>query len=211
MTPPVVPAAGRIVLATRNPGKVAELARLLAGTGITVVSLAEFPAAPEVEETGATFAANALLKAQAAAVHTGLVALADDSGLEVDALAGRPGVYSARFAGPHASDEDNNQKLISLLTAVPIARRTARFRSAVAIVTPDGRSEVTDGACKGSILHGPRGTDGFGYDPLFLVPELGKTFAELTMEEKNRISHRGRALRRALQLLPGLLAQKGRG
>ncbi|MHB9144065.1 MAG: XTP/dITP diphosphatase [Symbiobacteriia bacterium] len=211
MTAPVVPAAGRVVLATRNPGKVAELARLLAGTGITVVSLAEFPAAPEVEETGATFAANALLKAQAAAVHTGLVALADDSGLEVDALAGRPGVYSARFAGPHASDEDNNQKLISLLTAVPIARRTARFRSAVAIVTPDGRSEVTDGACKGSILHSPRGTDGFGYDPLFLVPELGKTFAELTMEEKNRISHRGRALRRALQLLPGLLAQKGRG
>lgn len=194
------------MLATRNQGKVSELEQLLAGTGIAVVSLAAFPAAPEVEETGETFAANALLKAQAAARHTGLVALADDSGLEVDALGGRPGVYSARFAGPHASDADNNRKLLDLLASVPDAQRTCRFRSAVAIVRPDGRSDVAEGACEGRVLHSPRGTDGFGYDPLFLVPELGKTFAELSIDEKNQISHRGRALRLALELLPGLLA-----
>lgn len=192
----------RLVLATRNAGKVRELQRLLQGTDVEVLSLAEFPGAPEVKETGRTFAENALLKARSAATYTGLVALADDSGLEVDALGGRPGVYSARFAGPLASDEDNNRKLLALMQGVEGAARTARFHSAVAIASPDGRDRVVEGSCEGVLLDAPRGRDGFGYDPLFLVPELGMTFAELPMEEKNRISHRGQALRKALRELP---------
>jgi len=195
----------RIVLATRNQGKVRELRGLLQGTGVEVLSLDTFPDAPEVEETGGTFAENALLKALSAARHTGLVSLADDSGLVVDALEGRPGVYSARFAGPDATDEANNQKLMAELQAVPPERRTGRFRSAVAIAAPDGRTRVVHGACEGVILDTPRGSNGFGYDPLFLVPAYGQTLAELPLEEKNRISHRGQALRLALQELPDFL------
>ncbi|MCL5676334.1 MAG: XTP/dITP diphosphatase [Firmicutes bacterium] len=192
----------QVVLATRNPGKVRELQRLLEGADVQMLSLAEFPGAPEVEETGRTFAENALLKAGSAAAHTGLIALADDSGLEVDALGGRPGVYSARFAGPAAGDEENNRKLLAMMQGVEGPARTARFRSAVAIASPDGRSRVLEGTCEGVLLDAPRGFDGFGYDPLFLVPDLGQTFAELPMEEKNRISHRGLALRKALRELP---------
>lgn len=196
----------RIVLATRNPGKVRELASMLSDTGIQVFSLDAFTGAPEVEETGRTFAENALLKALSAALHTGLVALADDSGLEVDALDGRPGVYSARFAGPDATDEDNNRKLLALLQGVPAERRTARFRSAVALADPQGRTRVVHGAYEGVILAEPRGTGGFGYDPLFLSPAHGLTLAELPLQEKNRISHRGQALRLALKELPAFLA-----
>lgn len=201
----------RIVLATRNQGKVRELASMLRDTGIQVVSLDAFPDAPDVEETGETFAQNALLKALSAARHTGLIALADDSGLEVDALDGRPGVYSARFAGPNATDEDNNRKLLALLQGVPPKRRTARFRSAVALADPQGRSRVVHGACEGVLLSEPRGNGGFGYDPLFLVPAYGQTLAELPLEEKNRISHRGQALRLALQELPAFLAESQGG
>ena len=197
----------RVILATRNRGKVSELARMLEGTGIVVASLDDFPDLPEVEETGTTFAENALLKARSTADRIGLAALADDSGLEVDALGGRPGVYSARFAGPHASDEANNEKLVTLLADTPAAERTARFRSVVAVAAPGGDSFVADGACEGVILPAPRGTDGFGYDPLFLVPEFGRTFAELSVDEKNRISHRGQALRRALEQLPAFLSR----
>lgn len=183
-----------IVLATRNENKVRELAAMLAGLPIRLESIGSYPDAPDVEETGATFAENAVLKAKAAAQHTGLWAMADDSGLEVDALDGQPGVYSARFAGPGATDADNNEKLLKLMADVPDDRRTARFRCAIALAAPDGRIFVDEGTCEGRIARAPRGEGGFGYDPLFVVPELGRTFAELPAAEKDRISHRGRAL-----------------
>lgn len=183
-----------IVLATRNENKVRELAAMLAGLPIRLESIGSYPDAPDVEETGATFAENAVLKAKAAAQHTGLWAMADDSGLEVDALDGQPGVYSARFAGPGATDADNNEKLLKLMADVPDDRRTARFRCAIALAAPDGRIFVDEGTCEGRIARTPRGEGGFGYDPLFVVPELGRTFAELPAAEKDRISHRGRAL-----------------
>lgn len=183
-----------IVLATRNENKVRELAAMLAGLPIRLESIGSYPDAPDVEETGATFAENAVLKAKAAAQHTGLWAMADDSGLEVDALDGQPGVYSARFAGPGATDADNNEKLLKLMADVPDDRRTARFRCAIALAAPDGRIFVDEGTCEGRIARAPRGEGGFGYDPLFIVPELGRTFAELPAAEKDRISHRGRAL-----------------
>ncbi len=196
----------RIVIASRNPGKVAEIRRFLDGMGLEVVGLDVFPALPEVEEDGRTFAENALKKARAAAAHTGLVALADDSGLEVDALGGRPGVYSARFAGPGAGDAANNARLLAEMASIPPGRRQARYRAVVAVVTPDGREELCEGVCDGEILTAPRGTGGFGYDPLFLVPRLGKTFAELSAEEREAVSHRFqalRALRPALERLSG--------
>lgn len=183
-----------IVLATRNENKVRELAAMLAGLPIRLESIGSYPDAPDVEETGATFAENAVLKAKAAVQHTGLWAMADDSGLEVDALDGQPGVYSARFAGPGATDADNNEKLLKLMADVPDDRRTARFRCAIALAAPDGRIFVDEGTCEGRIARAPRGEGGFGYDPLFVVPELGRTFAELPAAEKDRISHRGRAL-----------------
>jgi len=195
-----------LVVATRNANKLRELTALLAGLPVRLRSLAEFPGAAEVEETGATFAENAALKALAAAKYTGLWALADDSGLEVDALGGRPGVWSKRFAGPGATDADNNAKLLQLLADVPDERRTARFRCAIAIAAPDGRVYVDEGTCEGVIAREPRGHNGFGYDPLFVVPELGKTFAELPPGEKDRISHRGRALQAARRRLLQLLA-----
>lgn len=183
-----------LVVATRNKKKLRELAALLADLPVQVVDLGAFPGAPEVEETGATFAENARLKAVAAARYTGHWAVADDSGLEVDALDGRPGVWSARFAGPGATDDDNNKLLLKLLEGVPPRRRRARFRCAIAIASPEGETWVDEGVCEGVITDGPRGEGGFGYDPLFLVPELDRTFAELPPEEKNRISHRARAL-----------------
>ena len=186
----------RIVLATRNQGKVRELRDLLADLKVKVVPVSEFPGCPEVEETGETFEENALLKARAVAAFTGELALADDSGLEVDALGGRPGVRSARFAGPEASDEENNRKLLELLREVPAEGRTARFRSVVAIASPSGRAATAEGFCEGLIGFEPRGQGGFGYDPLFIVPD-GSTFAELDERTKNRISHRGLAFRNA--------------
>lgn len=186
--------------ATRNPGKVREIRDFLAGLEVEVVGLDAFPGLPEVEEDGATFAENALKKARIAAAGTGLPALADDSGLEVEALGGRPGLYSARFAGPKASDEANNARLLAEMAAVPPGRRSARYRAAVALVVPGaggagGWEAVREGACEGEILTAPRGEGGFGYDPLFLVPALGKTFAELSPEERQAWSHRFQALR----------------
>src|SRR5690606_29296348 len=154
-----------------------ELTSVLWDLPVRVEGIAAFPGAPDVEETGATMAENALLKARAAAGHTGLWAMADDSGLEVDALDGRPGVYSARFAGPGATDADNNAKLLRLLEGVPDPRRTARFRCAIALVSPDGDEYVDEGVCEGVVAREPRGEGGFGYDPLFIVPEYGRTFA----------------------------------
>ncbi len=192
-------ATPRLVFATRNAGKVAELRQLLAVFAIEVVSLAELEmAVPEVVEDGETFTANAIKKARTVSLATGLPALADASGLEVAALSGAPGVYSARFAGEHASAEDNNDKLVHAMAAVPDDERGARFRSVLALVDVNGmladNAITTDGTCEGLITRERRGTGGFGYDPLFYSPELGVSFAEADAEAKNRVSHRGRAM-----------------
>ncbi|HEX3032815.1 MAG TPA: XTP/dITP diphosphatase [Bacillota bacterium] len=191
----------KIVLATNNQGKVKEFAALMGDLSLEILTLADFPNLPEVVEDGTTFRENAVKKARETAAATGLLALADDSGLEVDYLKGAPGVYSARYAGPQKSDADNNARLLRELEGVPAAERTARFRCVIAVSSPEGRVEVTDGSCDGQIGFEPRGTGGFGYDPLFLVPEYRATFAELDLDIKNRISHRGRALRAAADLL----------
>lgn len=194
-----------LVLATRNQGKVRELRELLAGIDVHLTSLADYPQIPEIDEDGDTFAANARKKALVTARLTGHLALADDSGLMVDALNGQPGVYSARFAGQNASDAANNRKLLQLLADVPWQKRTARFVSAIAIAHPDGRLHTVEGICEGYILTEYRGNNGFGYDPLFFVSELGQTYAEMSEADKNRISHRGRALRQAVDYLMRVL------
>lgn len=195
----------KLVLATHNEGKVRELRELLAGTGYDVVSLAEYPHVPEVIEDGDTFRANAVKKARQVAAAVGEIALADDSGLEVDYLNGAPGVHSARFAGTGHDDAANNQKLLKLLQGVPPEKRTARFRCVVAVATPDGRVETAEGTCEGLIIDEPRGENGFGYDPLFWVSEYGKTFAELDGTTKNSISHRGQALQKVQSILTKLV------
>ena len=195
----------KLVLASRNTGKIEELKALLAPLNVEVVSLRDFPDLPEVAEDGATFAENAIQKARAVAAATGLLALADDSGLEVDYLNGAPGVFSARFAGAGHDDRANNEKLLHLLAGVPPEKRTARFRCVVAIATPDGDIYTAEGACAGVITGEPRGDRGFGYDPLFFVPHLGKTFAELEPAVKNAISHRAQALAGAREILTRLL------
>jgi len=193
--------SGPIILATRNEGKVRELQQLLSGTGFHVVSLAGFPEVPEVVEDGDTFAANAIKKAQVVATNLGKITLADDSGLIVDYLDGAPGVHSARFAGPGHDDAANNRKLLQLLSGVPEQLRTARFRCAIALVTPDGQVATTHGICEGVIIDEHKGENGFGYDPLFFVPRYAKTFAELDSATKNAISHRGQALQKAKAIL----------
>ncbi|AFM43201.1 non-canonical purine NTP pyrophosphatase, rdgB/HAM1 family [Desulfosporosinus acidiphilus SJ4] len=197
----------KIILATQNEGKVRELRDLIADEEIEVVSLRDLPESEEVEENGETFAENAAIKARAAVQRTGLIALADDSGLEVDALKGAPGVFSARFAGEPKDDERNNEKLLELLETIPEDKRTARFRCALVIAAPNGEEYLTEGRVEGKILRQPRGTDGFGYDPLFLVPELGRTLAELTLTEKNNLSHRAQAFRKAIPILKDLKAE----
>ena len=190
-----------LVLATRNPHKSAELVALLRDLGIRIRTLAEFPDAPEVAEDGQTCEANAVKKAQAIMQHTGRTAVADDTGLEVDALGGRPGVHAARYAGPNATYEDNWRKLLRELEGVPRERRRARFITVAAIARPSAKVEVVDGVLEGLIAEEPAGTQGFGYDPVFFVPETGKTLAELTADEKNRISHRASALAKVRNML----------
>lgn len=188
----------RLLLATNNPGKVAELRRLLATTGYELVTPAELGIALDVEESGVTYAENAAAKARAAARAAGCLALADDSGIEVDALGGRPGVHSARYGGAGLDDRARVELLLRELEGVPNGRRTARFRAVVVIAAPDGSVLQTfEGVAEGSIAREPRGTGGFGYDPIFVVRGLGKTMAELTPEEKDAVSHRGQALRAA--------------
>jgi len=201
------PGPPRLVLATANPDKLVELARILAAAQITVqlASLDEFPGAPDVAETGATFAENALLKATEMAQFTGLPAVADDSGLCVDALNGMPGVLSARWSGRHGDDQANLRLVLAQLADVPDARRGARFACAAALVLPSGPEHVSEGTVLGGVIREPRGTGGFGYDPIF-VPDpselplgdgalAGLTTAEMTPDAKDAISHRGRALR----------------
>jgi XTP/dITP diphosphohydrolase len=188
----------RIVLATRNPHKVAEIVRLAGATNIVFESLADHPDVPDVPETGRTFAQNARLKARAVAAATGMPALADDSGLEVDALGGEPGVYSARYAGPGANDAANCDLLLARLAEVPDDERTARFRCVIAYRHPDGREWTVEGACEGRIGRECRGESGFGYDPLFFPVGQQRTFAEMKGAEKDALSHRGQAVRRAV-------------
>ncbi len=195
----------KIVLATRNRGKIKEIKEMLPGVG--VLTLDDFPGLAMPPETGRTFSENALSKAVFVAEKTGLPALADDSGLEVDALGGRPGVFSARYAGAEATDEENYLKLLGEMKGVATGERAARFRCVMALAFPDGnekRSYTFDGALEGYIASEPRGKNGFGYDPVFYVPGMGKTAAELTLEEKNAISHRALALKKLKAFLgPG--------
>ncbi len=183
-----------LVLATRNPGKVREIKASLEGLPVEVKGLDEFPEVPEVEETGKTFFENAFKKAKEIAEATGQMALADDSGIEVDALGGAPGVYSARYAGVHGDDRKNIEKLLKELEGVPSEKRTARFKCVMVVYHPSGKWFSAEGIWEGLISLEPRGDKGFGYDPIFLVPELGKTAAELPLDEKNKLSHRGKAL-----------------
>jgi len=185
-----------LVVATRNRGKLREIGAFLTGLVETVRCAADFPDFPETVEDCDTFELNALKKAREAMLHSGLPALADDSGLVVDALDGRPGVYSARFAGEDADDAANNRKLLEEMSSVPLEQRSCAFVCAMAFVSPDGREQVFVERVGGHVLTELRGSGGFGYDPLFLVDGFDRTMAELSVEEKNRISHRGLALSR---------------
>jgi XTP/dITP diphosphohydrolase len=191
----------RVVVATKNPGKVRELRALLGDLPIELIGAEEMP---EVEETGTTFSENAILKARATAEWSGEWAIADDSGIEVDALDGAPGVYSNRYFGENTTEEQRNAALIGLLAEIPTEKRTCRYRAAIAVASPDGRVLVTEGACEGLLIDEPRGEHGFGYDPHFMLPEYGQTMAEIDPKLKNRISHRARALAEALPILEKL-------
>lgn len=194
-----------IVVATKNAGKIAEFEAALSGLFVKTLSLSDFSDVPEAIEDGLTFSENAEIKARHYAHFIGKACLADDSGLEVDALGGDPGVYSARYSGDQATDEDNNRKLLANLVKSGASNSMARFRCALAFVNADGTVITAEGACEGVILDKPRGKGGFGYDPLFFIPDLGKTMAELTVEEKNAISHRGKAIRNMALKLQGYI------
>jgi len=192
----------RLLLGTRNPGKVIEITSILVDSGWSFSSLQEFPDVGEAEENFVTFAENAIAKAQFYSSATGLRALADDSGLEVEALGGAPGVFSARYAGAHASDADRRALLLSELTRVGDPNRRARFAAVVAISKPNGEIlNLSEGTCEGTITFAPRGTGGFGYDPLFIPDDFNETFAELSDSIKNQISHRARALLKTREFL----------
>ena len=202
-------AAPVLVMASRNPGKIRELRQILADLDLRLVGLDDFPELPEIPETGATFADNAAAKAREVARLTKLPALADDSGLEVGALAGRPGVFSARYAQDRTApvlptDADNWGKLLEEMRDLPWGERQARFVCAIALALPDGRLFEARGECAGRIAPAPQGTQGFGYDPVFWVAEYGATMAQLGPEVKNRISHRARALRALREILVAL-------
>jgi XTP/dITP diphosphohydrolase len=196
------PHISRLVLASGNKGKLREINQLLTGLHIEAIPQTEFNV-PDVEETGLTFVENAIIKARNAAEHSGLPALADDSGIEVDALNGEPGIYSARYAGKGASDEANLNKLLQALERVPDAERTARFQCVMVYMAhaKDPTPLICQGTWEGRILHKPRGENGFGYDPVFFVPTHGCSAAELESAVKNQLSHRGQALRKFLALL----------
>ncbi|WP_404274568.1 XTP/dITP diphosphatase [Exiguobacterium undae] len=186
----------KIIVATRNAGKVNEFKEMLGRLGYDVESLLDYETAPETDETGSTFEENAELKSREAAAYFGHAVLSDDSGLEVDALDGAPGVYSARFAGEEKSDEANNTLLLEKLADVPTEKRTARFVCALSLAKPSGETLTVRGTMEGTIGFERKGTNGFGYDPLFIIPSLNQTAAELTKSEKASISHRGQALRK---------------
>lgn len=200
----------RVVLATRNSHKVAELRRILSDAHLDVelVGTDEFPDLPDVPETGSTFAANALLKARDVAQRTGLVAIADDSGLCVDALNGMPGILSARWAGQHGDDRANLDLVLAQIADVPGARRTAAFHCAAAIATPEGDERVVEGVLDGTLIDAPRGSNGFGYDPIFVPVGFDVSTAEMTPEEKDAISHRGIAFRALAPVLTEVIGRR---
>ena len=200
-----------LVIGTHNRKKCAEIAAILAGPGLRLRTLDEFPAAPDPVEDGATFEANAVKKATELADALGLPVAADDSGLEVDALGGRPGVLSARYGGEHGNDPRNIERVLRELRGVPPERRAARFHTVAALAEPGRLLGTVEGVLEGRIADEPRGSNGFGSDPVFIVPALGKTCAELSREEKNRISHRGDAFRRLRAALPRLLGIEAEG
>jgi len=190
-----------LVLATRNIHKAKEIRAYLDDLGYHILTLEDFPSIPETAEDGKTYQENAMKKAVAVSRSTGKMALADDTGLEVDYLQGQPGLFSARFAGEGVSYADNRKKLLSLMKDIPPSRRTARFRCVMVLAMPSGETRTVEGVVEGSITLEEQGEDGFGYDPVFYLPELGKTMAQLTMAEKNRVSHRGIALEQIREIL----------
>jgi len=183
-----------LVLATGNAGKLRELRPLLAGIPFEIRTLADYPSFVMPEETGTTYEANALIKARAVAGHTRALALGDDSGIEVAALGGAPGVHSARFGGPSLDDRGRVRHLLRQIEHVPEAERGARFVCVIALVRPDGTETLVEGACDGVLTREPRGTEGFGYDPIFFYPPFGRTFGEVPDDRKATVSHRGRAV-----------------
>lgn len=197
----------KIIVATRNPGKVGEFQAMLGRLGYDIESLLDYDTAPETEETGSTFEENAELKSKEAAAYFGHAVLSDDSGLEVDALDGAPGVYSARFAGENKSDAANNALLLEKLADTPADQRTARFVCALSLAKPSGETLTVRGTMEGQIGFEQKGTNGFGYDPLFLIPALNQTAAELTKSEKAAISHRGQALKKLEAALTTFLGE----
>ncbi len=196
-----------LLVATRNKGKVREIADLLSVCGIKVTSLLDHADMPDIVEDGVTFRANAAKKAVVIARHTGLAVMGEDSGLEVDALDGRPGVYSARYSGEDVTDASNNALLLKELAGVPHEKRTARYRSAIALADKDSLIDVVEGSCEGIITTELRGSNGFGYDPLFLIPARQRTFGELDLAVKQTMSHRAMALRAFLKLLENYLVR----
>lgn len=190
-----------LIIATKNKGKAREFAEALEPLGYTVKTLLDYPQLKEIEETGTTFEENAILKAEGICEQIGKMVIADDSGLIVDALNGEPGVYSARYAGEDKDDEANIDKVLNKLKDVPEKERTARFYCALAVAIPNEKTITVNGTCEGIIINERKGNNGFGYDPIFFVPELGKTMAELETEEKMKISHRGAALKKLREVL----------
>jgi XTP/dITP diphosphohydrolase len=195
------PSDRRLVLATGNRAKGRELAGLLAGLPYRILDLSEFPGVVLPPEGETSYSENALAKARAVTAATGLLALADDSGIEVDAFDGRPGVLSARYGGEGLTDPERNARMLGELGGVPAARRTARYRAVVALTAPDGREATTEGTVEGVLVDVPRGDGGFGYDPLFYYPPFGATFAEVSLVAKHAVSHRGRAMAAAREIL----------
>jgi len=194
----------KLLLATTNRGKVREYRHLLSGLLFELVTPDEVGIDIDMEENHPSYEENARMKATAYAGASHIITLADDSGLEVDALGSGPGIISSRFAGEQASDKDRIEHLLAKLKEVPWEKRTARFRCVIAIATPEGRTELCDGECRGLIAFQPKGENGFGYDPVFYLPEFGKTIAELTLEAKNQVSHRGKAAQKAYRILERL-------
>jgi XTP/dITP diphosphohydrolase len=194
-----------VIIATKNPGKAREFEHIFAPRGVEVRTLLDFPEIPDVEETGTTFEENAILKAEAVSKILDKMVIGDDSGLIVDALEGRPGIYSARFAGEPKNDEANTAKLLNELSGVPEKERSARFYCALAVAVPNQETLTVSGTCEGRILNESKGTNGFGYDPVFYVPEKGLAMAELSSNEKNKISHRANALKKLDVILDSIL------
>jgi XTP/dITP diphosphohydrolase len=194
-----------VIVATRNKGKIREIREALKGLGLRVYALSDFPDVPEIEEDGKSFTENALKKARFYSKVFGKLTLADDSGLEVDSLRGMPGIYSARYSGERASSRENNQKLLKEMEGIPLSKRGAQFKCMMAMVSPSGKETMTEGVCKGRIGMREKGRRGFGYDPLFILSRYGKTMAELSLKEKNRISHRGKALRKIKKMIKAFM------